>query len=52
VKLYKITICKWETYQSEYLRQKSYQKAYRKKTRIYPPHYQGKNDRYIPQKEK
>src|SRR5258708_21795550 len=33
VRLYKITICKWETYQSEYLRQKGYQKTYREKNK-------------------
>ena len=37
IKLYKIVICKWETYQSEYLRQKGYQKTYREKSKKLSP---------------
>jgi hypothetical protein len=37
VRLYKITICKWETYQSEYLRQKGYQRTYREKNKNLSP---------------
>jgi hypothetical protein len=52
VKLYKITICKWETYQSEYLRQKSYQKTYREKNKNLSPDLSGKKRSVYPQKEK
>src|SRR5713226_821156 len=33
VKLYKVTICNWERYQSEYQRQKPYQETYRRKNK-------------------
>jgi hypothetical protein len=48
VKLYKITICKWETYQSEYLRQKSCQKTYREKNKNLSPELSGKKRSVYP----